>query len=589
MLKRLSIAYLPWSLTAIAFIGGLSSWNALVDHRRQLTEEVIRRTALVAQAAGPLLQTADDSERQALARSLGGAAGGRLEMFDATGKKRADSAVVGPMVPTGSLSDEEGFAEAEQMGVYLDVVNPGDKGGPFTRLTRRIDEGPVIRFLRLSQSLSGEATGRLQVILLSWIAAAVGLIVIGWQMHHAERERHRLLGDLETAAKAVENGAYDQPIGDLDDDALGLFSRTFKHMRGKIKHDISVIERQRRNLQTILRTIPEGVVALDSDQRIVFANPSFHRLFGLASDDVTDRKLWEIVRQPGLQNAILASNRSNEPYSTDLEILDPPKSISLRARRMPMESGVGTIVVLHDVTELRRLERLRHEFFANVSHELKTPLAAIKAFTETLLTDELADRELAIRYLGRIEDQAERLHALVIDMLTLARVESQEQLFDIGPVNLQECVLACVDSFADEAAAKEIILTTRFNPYAEWVEADAEGVSTILNNLVDNAIKYTPRGGRVEVATRGDQQGMVTVTVSDTGVGIPSKDLGRVFERFYRVDKARSRAMGGTGLGLAIVKHLVKTFGGSIAVTSRLEQGTTFTMSLPASHRESLV
>jgi two-component system phosphate regulon sensor histidine kinase PhoR len=243
-------------------------------------------------------------------------------------------------------------------------------------------------------------------------------------------------------------------------------------------------------------------------------------------------------------------------------------------------SGRGIIIVLHDVSELRRLERLRQDFFASVSHELKTPLAAIKAYTETLLDGEQHDPHLTRRFLLRVEEQADRLHSLVIDMLMLARVESEDHGFDIKPIDARPAIQNSVDYFREKAQAKQVEVESQLLPEPCTVMADSEGLGMIVRNLVDNAVKYTPPGGTVRVVTR-QAHGDVIIEVHDTGVGIPADDLHRIFERFYRVDKARSRELGGTGLGLSIVKHLVQRFGGSVGVQSRLHEGSTFTVSLP--------
>ncbi|MHC5544017.1 sensor histidine kinase, partial [Singulisphaera rosea] len=241
----------------------------------------------------------------------------------------------------------------------------------------------------------------------------------------------------------------------------------------------------------------------------------------------------------------------------------------------------GAVIVFHDVTELRRLERMRQDFVANVSHELKTPLASIKAYTETLLDWALTDETVNVRYLNRIEEQAERLNQLILDLLSLARLESGQELFDHGPLALAPLVGSCVGSHRDRADAKGLSLTLDLGQLNDQtlVLADEEAIRQILDNLIDNAIKYTPEGGKVSVICQLADD--VTIEVADTGIGIPRDDLPRVFERFYRVDKARSRELGGTGLGLSIVKHLVQSIGGQVNVTSRVGAGTRFTIHLP--------
>jgi two-component system phosphate regulon sensor histidine kinase PhoR len=234
------------------------------------------------------------------------------------------------------------------------------------------------------------------------------------------------------------------------------------------------------------------------------------------------------------------------------------------------------------VTELRRLERMRQDFVANASHELKTPLASIKAYTETLLDWALTDETVNVRFLERIDEQAERLNQLILDLLSLARLESGQEYFQHGPLSLAPVVVACLNSQRDRADAKELSLSLELGDLDSQseVKADEEAIRQILDNLIDNAIKYTPEGGSVRVTCRQSEEAIV-IEVADSGIGIPRDELNRVFERFYRVDKARSRELGGTGLGLSIVKHLVQSINGQIKVTSRLGAGSRFTVQLP--------
>jgi two-component system phosphate regulon sensor histidine kinase PhoR len=240
------------------------------------------------------------------------------------------------------------------------------------------------------------------------------------------------------------------------------------------------------------------------------------------------------------------------------------------------------VLVFHDVTELRRLERMRQDFVANASHELKTPLASIKAYTETLLDWALHDETVNVRFLERIDEQVERLNQLVMDLLSLARLESGQELFDHGPLCLVPMLESCVEAHRGRAKTKNLSLTFEAGDIEEGtlVLADEEAVRQIVDNLIDNAIKYTPEQGSVGILCSASRDA-VRIEVADTGIGIPRDDLPRIFERFYRVDKARSRELGGTGLGLSIVKHLIQSIGGQIEVTSRVGSGSKFTVYLP--------
>jgi two-component system, OmpR family, phosphate regulon sensor histidine kinase PhoR len=238
--------------------------------------------------------------------------------------------------------------------------------------------------------------------------------------------------------------------------------------------------------------------------------------------------------------------------------------------------------VFYDTTELRRLERLRQEFVANVSHELKTPLSVITACVETLMEGGIDDLDNRGRFLQRIHEQTQRLHLLILDLLSLARIESGEQHWTLEPLRVKNLIEACAKRHQDRAQAKRQTLyldPPKLEPDLA-AHADEEALAEILDNLVDNAVKYTPEGGAIHLRWWGDAENC-KIEVRDTGIGIPETDLPRIFERFYRVDKARSRELGGTGLGLSIVKHLVQAMQGTIRARSELGKGTTFTICLP--------
>jgi len=245
----------------------------------------------------------------------------------------------------------------------------------------------------------------------------------------------------------------------------------------------------------------------------------------------------------------------------------------------------GVVLVVQDVTELRRLENMRKEFVSNVSHELKTPLASIQAYTEALLDGAIDDPKHNRCFLQSIEEQAERLHALILDLLRLTRIESGKDAFDIAAVPVRETVESCLRELIPLAVSKQIRLSAEPLDESVQVLADAEGLGTILNNLIENAINYTPEGGQVTVRWHTTPTEAV-LEVQDSGVGIAKEHQDRIFERFYRVDKARSRALGGTGLGLSIVKHLALEFGGHVELESVPDRGSTFSVWLPLTTSE---
>jgi two-component system phosphate regulon sensor histidine kinase PhoR len=326
----------------------------------------------------------------------------------------------------------------------------------------------------------------------------------------------------------------------------------------------------------------EGVVALDAEQRILFANDRAAQLLEFPHPRAVGRKLWQVVRRRDVQEVVRKVLAGPEAAHEELRWDGPiARSFTVHAARLPGTPPRGAVLVLHDTSELRRLERVRQEFVANVSHELKTPLSIIKAYIETLLEGAVDDPAHRGPFLEGIAEQSERLHALILDLLSLARIESGTEAFEFQDVALEPVVQSCLERHHARAEAKNQTLEAIApDTHSAVAWADEEAIGQILDNLVDNAVKYTPAGGRIRVRW-GAENGQVALEVADNGIGIPEHDLPRIFERFYRVDKARSRELGGTGLGLSIVKHLVQAMHGSIDAASRLGEGTSFLIHLP--------
>jgi two-component system phosphate regulon sensor histidine kinase PhoR len=289
----------------------------------------------------------------------------------------------------------------------------------------------------------------------------------------------------------------------------------------------------------------------------------------------------EVVRSREIHTAVEEALRRDAVFETEFETrAEPRRRLRLRAKRLAGEPSPGVVLVLDDVSQLRRLETLRTEFAANVSHELKTPLASIKAYAETLRLGAVNDPDHNLAFVSRIEEHADRLHFLISDLMRLARVESGKEVFEIVDFPVDELVEDCIEYHRESAEAKHILVSVVPPPAPLEVRGDEVGVRTILDNLVNNAIKYTPEGGSVEVAWRREGA-YVRLEVRDTGIGIAPDDQDRVFERFYRVDKARARELGGTGLGLSIVKHTAQALGGRVGLESKIGQGSTFRVWLP--------
>lgn len=456
-------------------------------------------------------------------------------------------------------------------------------------------------FVRVALPLTGVRERLAELSRLVWTAAGVTALAALALAFGLARWGARPLRELTRGADRIAAGSFGHKVFEGGRDEVGQLSRAFNAMSERLARQFAQLEADRQQLRAVLSGMVEGVVAVDAEQRVLFSNDRAGRLLGFDSKAAVGRKLWKLVRRRPIQEIARRALASPEPCSEELTWKGPETtSIAVHAAPLPGIPAPGAVLVLHDISELRRLEQVRRDFVANVSHELKTPLAVITACVETLLDGAAEDPQDRTTFLQQVAEQAERLHLLILDLLSLARIEAGAEVFDFQEISVAAAVAACLERHRARAEANQQSLeaaaeakggspgadgpglptAARTPPADESVWADEEALGEILDNLVDNGLKYTPAGGRIRVGwfPDGDQ---VCVEVADTGIGIPERDLPRIFERFYRVNKARSRELGGTGLGLSIVKHLVQAMRGTVRATSTVGQGTTFRVCLP--------
>ncbi len=339
----------------------------------------------------------------------------------------------------------------------------------------------------------------------------------------------------------------------------------------------------RKLFEATLSGMREGLLVVDNDMRVVASNVAAHRLFNLSAGKLEAQRLTELTRNPAIYTAFLEVLKGKEKEGVRVETHHSDRRVfDLLVVPLGGSDGrnlQGAIGVFFDITRLEQLERVRQEFLSNVSHELRTPLTAILAFVETLETGALEDTENSRRFLSIIRKNATRMHTLIDDILELSAIESGNVKVEVKNVRLQPLVDDVVTSLAAKASSRSVSVENCVDP-GVVVSADPARLEQMLTNLIDNAIKFNRETGNVRVTSEDSLQGN-RIAVQDTGDGIPAQHLERLFERFYRVDRARSREMGGTGLGLAIVKHLVRAHGGEVTVQSKLGEGTTFGIDLP--------
>jgi two-component system phosphate regulon sensor histidine kinase PhoR len=406
------------------------------------------------------------------------------------------------------------------------------------------------------------------------------------------------LADLIRVATAMRRGRYEERVAPIDVVELSSIGEALNVLGEEVSSRIALMSRDRAQLRSILSAMVEGIIAIDNSGRILFSNQAASRL--LHNDMRLSRgEDFKNVPAINLLSELINDARQTSGLVTREVRMGPRENqtfIATKALPFANEDSAGraaadgVVIVLHDITNVRRLERIRRDFVANVSHELKTPLTAIKGYVETLLGGAMEDPATNVRFLEKIDRNVERLSNLVQDILSLARIESHEDvdLVDATSVRIdwRSIVQAVASAHEDEAAAKGITMSVKLSDEPLVVAGEREAMRQILDNLVSNAIKYTPKSGQVWIDAHKTAGSECEIAVRDSGIGIPEKHLDRIFERFYRVDVARSREMGGTGLGLSIVKHLVAGLGGQVSVESKVGAGSTFTVHMKLASRQ---
>jgi two-component system phosphate regulon sensor histidine kinase PhoR len=505
----------------------------------------------------------------------GQAAGARATVIDPTGKVLADSEADPSTMENHAQRKEFVAALGGQIGA--EERKSHTLGVPFLYVAAPVSGGAV----RLAYPLSEiESTKRQLAKALFWgslTAFVFAVLVAAGASQYVTRRLRRIV----TFAEHVAAGDLTARIASTSGDEIGQVAAALDKTARRVEESFARVQTSQRELETLLNSMQDAVIAVGADGRVQWANRRMDRL--LLHAPRLNAPLVDNVRDPDFLAAIQRAAREQVVTSARSNTITPGRIFDVTAAPMP---GGGAVAVLRDLTETERMEKTRRDFIANVSHELRTPLTSIQGYAETLLENPGEDNHLH-EFLEIIRKNAARMSRLTEDLLTLARVESGEQRFDIQEVSAEELLADALESFREVARSYAVELLKENGVAGKSVKADREAIHQVFSNLIENALKYAAVGKRVGLGAR-EVAGGVEFYVRDFGPGISSEHLPRLFERFYRVDKARSRESGGTGLGLAIAKHIVLAHQGTIRAESELNHGSAFLFTLPAAPEPAL-
>ncbi len=547
-----------------------NAWEASL--RAEIERNLTQKTLLFAHR----VETDHTRSIAEIAAEEGQAAGARATVIDASGKVLADSQNDPAQMENHATRKEFAAALAGQTGE--NERRSATVGIPFLYVAAPVSGGAVRLAYPLSDVEAVQGIVRRRLLWGSLIASFIALLIAAGASIWTARRLDRIVN----VAERLERGDLRARVDDHPLDEIGKVAAAIDRTAGQVEQSFAAVRSSQRQLETLLNSMQDAVIAVSSDGLVRWANQPMDRL--VPQHTRLNAPVVETIRDPDFLATVKAATATKEVRTARATSIVPGRAFNVTAA--PLPDG-GAVAVLRDLTETERVEKTRRDFIANVSHELRTPLTSIQGYTETLLDAAPDNSNSSREFLEIIRKNAVRMSRLTEDLLTLARVESGETRFETEPVAPIELLNDAEESFREIARVHEVELqildaqgTNGSVESLPPVLADREAIHQVFSNLIDNAMKYGRSGGRIELGARPAERG-IEFYVRDFGAGISSEHLPRLFERFYRVDKARSRESGGTGLGLAIAKHIMRAHAGSIRAESELTRGSTFLFTLP--------
>lgn len=574
---RIAVAFVLLIVAAFAALGLYVLDRMEGDFRDSIKDDLTSQAQMVGNLVRSLLEEGDPPQAfDRMAKLVGQETGTRVTIIAPDGTVLGDSEA-DPATMDNHLDRPE-VQEAIRLGRGDSSRHSATLDVDFTYVAAQVIlDGDVVGFVRVarpSESVNASLSGITRSILVAVVVTAGTAAVLGLAIGTTVT---RPLSRLARAARAMAAGNLSERVSPRPSGEVGELADAFNQMAQSVEELLSSSSEGRNRLIAVLDSSADAVVAVDADGRISFANLAAEQLFSRSQGDLMGMPFGWVMPN---EEAIEALRASRDQGRQETRLVERAGGQCLQVVTTPISGGGDwtALAVIHDLTEMRRTERVRRDFVANVSHELRTPLAAIKSVVETLLGGAIDDKPAAQRFLSQADAEVDRLAQMMEELLELSRIESGDVPLAHESVDLSEILTEAVERLRRQAERQRLVLQVDVSPDLPRVMGDAERLQRATTNLVHNAIKFTPAGGSVRVSATPAGE-FVTVKVSDTGVGIALEDLPRVFERFYKAD--RSRGSGGTGLGLAVVKHTVEAHGGTVAVESELNRGSTFSFSIP--------